>query len=139
MASLRAQVVESCGLRWVRDVVLSHDDRPIDQPGRDVVTEIGVDGWNDTNYVVLDAAYAAEQVNCTLETAAKQSGSGEKEVAYGSGGEVKGGCWGTGTLEDLQIHDVEEGSDEFLLRRRNVAPDGRDARHDVVPLRLRLA
>ena len=47
----------------MRDAVLAYDDGAVSEPSSDVVREVAVYGWYDTNQIVGDAAYAAEQVD----------------------------------------------------------------------------
>ena len=66
----------------MRDGVLAGDDSPVEEAGRDVVREIGVNGW-DYVYVAWDAGDGTKEVNRALETACEQSGTGQEEIADG--------------------------------------------------------
>lgn len=51
--------LESGCLAWVGDAVLADDDGAVGEGGGDVVGEVGIDGWDDADYVGLDTADAS--------------------------------------------------------------------------------
>ncbi len=72
----------------MRNAVLTGDDGSILKTGGDVMAEIAVDSW-DYVYVVGNAGDGSEEVDGGLKTTHEESGTGQEEVSYGCGLEVK--------------------------------------------------
>jgi hypothetical protein len=99
---------KSCGLAWMGDAILSNNDSTVLQCRRDMMGEVRVDSRNHPNLVNRHSADASKEIDCALKAARKQSGSGQEQVPYAGGAEVKGRRRRPGPFENLQVEQVQK-------------------------------